>query len=53
MMDIDSIKTRALHIKNQLLIPMTPTLPLVGYPLAGGGMSSASAADFLYVALSS
>ena len=28
---------------------MTPALPMVGHPLAEGGMSSKSAADFVYI----
>ena len=30
------------------MIPMTPALPLVGHPLAGGGMSSPSFCRFSY-----
>ena len=30
------------------MIPMTPALPLVGHPLAGGGMSSPSFCLFSY-----
>ena len=32
---------------NRQMIPMTPALPSVEHPLAGGGMSSTSSADLL------
>ena len=34
---------------NRQMIPMTPALPSVEHPLAGGGMSSTSSADLLSI----